>query len=49
MDEKNILEELKYTKACLEDLRKQKIDEALLRSKLNWMEFGEKTSIFLFS
>ena len=42
--EKNILEELEYKKACLGDLRKQKIDEAMLRSKLKWIEFGETPS-----
>ena len=42
------LEELEYKKVCLEDLRKQRIDESILRSKLNWMEFGEKPSNFFF-
>ena len=46
VNEKNILEELEYKKASLEDLRKQKINDAMLRSKLNWMEFGEKPSKF---
>ena len=40
------LEELEYKKVCLEDLRKQRIDESILRSKLKWMEFGEKPSKF---
>ena len=44
--ENNILEELEYKKACLEDIRKQKIDEAKLRSKLKWIEYGEKPSKF---
>ena len=44
--EKNILEELEHKKGRLEDLRKQKIDEAMLRSKLKWIEFGEKPSKF---
>ena len=45
-DTRNTLEELEYKKSCLEDLRKQKIEESVLRSKLNWMEFGEKPSKF---
>ena len=45
-DEQNNLEQLEIKKAYLEEIRKQKIDDAILRSKLKWMEFGEKPSKF---
>jgi len=37
---------LEDKKNSLEDLRKQKVEDAILRSKLEWMEFGEKPSKF---
>ena len=45
-DKDKVLEELEYKKNSLETLRKEKMDGELLRSKLKWMEFGEKPSNF---
>ena len=46
VDNKDVIEELEDKKNSLEDLRKQKVEDAILRSKLEWMEFGEKPSKF---
>ena len=45
-DKDTVLEKFEYKKNSLETLRKEKMDGELLRSKLKWMEFGEKPSNF---
>ena len=44
--DKDMLEVLESKRNTLEELRKEKVNGILLRSKLKWVEFGEKPSKF---